>query len=159
MRVCRGKRRERWGTAPRNRLAGAGCKPPWLFSGSGVMRSSGHQGSDEGAEQSFAAAARVVHELEEAEIVWQLVLRNASMWSQPRAQQRPEALHCVDVHLAEAVAILIARVFAMRVANRFVLVAPDRQARVDVILICVDQAALADIGLDDRLDGRLLHIG
>ena len=27
-RVCRSKRRERWGTAPRNRLAGAGCKPP-----------------------------------------------------------------------------------------------------------------------------------
>src|SRR5215213_5267511 len=131
----------------------------WLFSGSGVMRSSGHQSGDKGAEQSFAAAARVVHELEEAEIVWQLVLRNASMWSQPRAQQRPEALHCVDVHLAEAVAILIARVFAMRVANRFVLVAPDRQARVDVILVCVDQAALADIGLDDRLDTRLLHIG
>ena len=26
--VCRGKRRERWGTAPRNRLAGADCKPP-----------------------------------------------------------------------------------------------------------------------------------
>ena len=26
--VCRGKRRERWGTAPRNRVAGAGCKPP-----------------------------------------------------------------------------------------------------------------------------------
>jgi hypothetical protein len=34
-----------------------------------VLESSGHQGSDEGAEQSFAAAARVVHELEEAEIV------------------------------------------------------------------------------------------
>jgi putative transposase len=26
--VCRSKRRERWGRAPRNRLAGAGCKPP-----------------------------------------------------------------------------------------------------------------------------------
>jgi putative transposase len=26
--VCRSKRRERWGLAPRNRLAGAGCKPP-----------------------------------------------------------------------------------------------------------------------------------
>src|ERR1700704_3534310 len=26
--VCRGKRRERWGTAPRDRLAGAGRKPP-----------------------------------------------------------------------------------------------------------------------------------
>jgi transposase len=26
--VCRSKRRERWGMAPRNRLAGAGCKPP-----------------------------------------------------------------------------------------------------------------------------------
>jgi putative transposase len=28
MRVCRSKRRERWGQVPRNRLAGAGCKPP-----------------------------------------------------------------------------------------------------------------------------------
>jgi hypothetical protein len=26
--VCRSTRRERWGRAPRNRLAGAGCKPP-----------------------------------------------------------------------------------------------------------------------------------
>ena len=63
------------------------------------------------------------------------------------------------MHLAEAVAILIARVFAMCVANRFLLLAPDRQARVDVILVCVDQAAWADTGLDDRLDTRLLHIG
>jgi hypothetical protein len=26
--VCRSKRRKRWGRAPCNRLAGAGCKPP-----------------------------------------------------------------------------------------------------------------------------------
>ena len=28
MSVCRSKRRKRWGRAPCNRLAGAGCKPP-----------------------------------------------------------------------------------------------------------------------------------
>src|SRR3954466_9694588 len=43
------------------------------------------QGSDKGAEQGFAAAACVVHELEEAEIEWQLVLRETAVRSQPGA--------------------------------------------------------------------------
>ena len=62
--------------------------------GSGVVVSSSrNQAGDEGAEQGFAASARVVHELEEAEVERQLVLRDAAVRSQPRAQQRPETLY------------------------------------------------------------------
>jgi len=46
---------------------------------------SSHQDSDECAEQGFATAACVVHELEEAEVIRQLVLRNTPVRSQPRA--------------------------------------------------------------------------
>src|SRR3712207_9114365 len=80
----------------------------WLLSGSGVVKgTSRHQGGDKGSEQGFAAAAGVVHELEEAEVEWQLVLRDATMRPQPGAQQRPEPFHGVDVDLAEAVAVLV----------------------------------------------------
>ena len=44
------------------------------------------QARDEGAEQSLAPAAGVVDDLEEAEIGGQLLLRDAMMWSSPRAQ-------------------------------------------------------------------------
>src|SRR3954453_15961563 len=74
----------------------------------GVGFGSYDQGGDEGAEQGFAPAAGVVHELEEAEVERQLVLRDAPVRAQPRAQQRPEALDGVDVDLAKAVPILIA---------------------------------------------------
>src|SRR4051794_12379189 len=49
-----------------------------LLLGSGVVTgASRHQGGDKGSEQGFAAAAGVVHELEEAEVERQLVLRDA----------------------------------------------------------------------------------
>src|SRR5688500_8710362 len=82
--------------------------PAWLLSGFGVLARSGDQGGDKGAEQGFAAAAGIVDELEEAEIGGQLLLREAAVRPQPRAQQGPEALERVDVHLAKAVAILVA---------------------------------------------------
>src|SRR3954467_690557 len=90
----------------------------------GVRFGSCDQGGDEGSEQGFAASARVVHELEEAEVERQLVLRDAAMRAQPGAQQRPEALDGVDVHLAAAVAVLVARILAAPVADRLVPVAP-----------------------------------
>jgi membrane protein DedA with SNARE-associated domain len=63
-----------------------------LLSGSGVVTASCDQGRNESAKQGFATSACVVHELEEAEVKRQLVLREASMRAQPGTQQRPEAL-------------------------------------------------------------------
>src|SRR3954452_1003538 len=123
------------------------------------MEASHDQGCDEGAEEGFAAAPSVVHELEEAEIERQLVLRDAPVRAEPRAQQGPRPLHGVDVDLAEAVAILVARVFAPCVANSLVPIAPGWQAGGSVVLVGVDAGTLGDGGLDDWPDGRLLHIG
>ena len=82
------------------------------------MGRSRDQTCNERAEQGFAAASRVVHELKEAEIKRQLVLRDASVRAQPGAQQRPKAFHRIDVDLAEAVAVLIAGILASGVADR-----------------------------------------
>jgi hypothetical protein len=130
----------------------------WLLLGSGVvMGTSRHQSGDKGSEQGFTAAAGVVHELEEAKAEWQLLLRDAPVWPQPGAQQRPDPFHGVDVDLTEAVAVLIAGVFAPSMADRLVTIAPGRQASVDLVLVGVDEAVLG--GRDDRLDRGLLHIG
>src|SRR3954449_3134116 len=135
-------------------------KSPRLLSGSGVVTgTSGDEARDEGAEESFAPAARVVYELEEAEVVRQLLLREAPMRAEPRAQQRPETLDRVDVNLAEPVPVLVAGVFAAPVTDRLVLVAPGWQAGVDTILVGVDEGALSNGGRDDRLDRDLLHVG
>src|SRR3954462_7380859 len=53
---------------------------------SGVLASLSHQGCDKGAKEGFAAAPSVVHELEEAEIERQLLLRDTPVRSQPGAQ-------------------------------------------------------------------------
>ncbi len=63
------------------------------------------------------------------------------MRAQPGAQQRPEPLHRVDVDVAEAVAVLVAGILAASVADRLVLVAPGWQARVDSMLVGVDEGA------------------
>src|SRR3954449_122434 len=118
-----------------------------------------HQSRDEGAKQGFAAAPDVVHEREEAEIQRQLLLRDAAVRAEPGAQQGPRALHRVDVDLAEAVAILVARILPATVADGLVPIAPGRQAGVDVVLVGVDASAFGDRGLDDRLDRLLLHVG
>src|SRR3954463_8159436 len=136
------------------------CILSWLLSGSGVVTgTSGDKARDEGAEESFAPAARVVYELEEAEVVRQLLLRDAPMRAEPRAQQRPETLDRVDVHLAEAIPVLVAGVFAAPVTDRLVLIAPALQASVDTVLVGVDEGTLGNCGRDDRLDRDLLHVG
>src|SRR3982751_1324115 len=86
------------------------------FRGGGA--GSRNQACDKGAEQGSPTPARVVHELEEAEIERQLVLRDAPVWAEPGAQQRPEPFHGVDVHLAEPVPVLVAGVFAASVADQ-----------------------------------------
>src|SRR5215207_2236253 len=85
------------------------------FRGGGA--GSRNQACDKGAEQGSPTPARVVHELEEAEIEGQLVLRDAPVRAEPGALQGPEPFHGVDVHLAEAVPVLVAGIFAAPVAN------------------------------------------
>src|SRR3712207_9482402 len=92
--------------------------------------SSPDQSRDQGTEQGLASAPGVVHELEEAEIQRQLLLRDASVRAEPGAQQGPRPLHGVDVDLAEAIAILVTRVLATCVADGLVPIAPGRQAGV-----------------------------
>ena len=54
--------------------------------GSGMLVSSlRNQAGDEDTKQGFATSARVVYELEEAEVERQLVLRDAAMQAQPGA--------------------------------------------------------------------------
>src|SRR5215204_2209517 len=99
-------------------LDGGSCWLPGCWAGSY------DQGGDERAEQGFAATACVVHILEEAEVVRQLFLRDTAMRAEPGAQQGPETLDGVDVHLAEAIAVLVASVFTLCVADCLVLIAP-----------------------------------
>src|SRR5215217_8371558 len=109
------------------------------FRGGGA--GSRNQACDKGAEQGSPTPARVVNELEEAKIERQLVLRDASVRAEPGAQEGPDPFHGVDVHLAEAVPVLVAGVFAAPVANRLVPVAPVLQAGVDTVLVGVDEGA------------------
>src|SRR3954470_11777066 len=153
----------------RRRRGGASrCRPARCRRGGAGGRRAGRrawsgescdQGGNERAEEGFAATACIVHELEEAEVERQLLLRDPPGRAEPGAQQGPEPLDRVDGHLAEPVAILVAGVFAAPVADRFVLIPPGRQAGVDAILVGMDERAFGNRGRDDRLDRRLLHVG
>src|SRR3954462_2478000 len=59
----------------------------------------------------------------------------------------------------EAIAVLVARIFAAAVTDGLVLVAPHRQASVNAVLVGVDHRAFDDHGLNDRFDRFLLYIG
>src|SRR4051795_6767820 len=63
------------------------------------------------------------------------------------------------MHLAEAVAVLVAGILAAAMADRLVPVAPGRQARVDVVFVGVDQAVRGNGRRDHWLDCLLLHVG
>src|SRR3954451_16180431 len=67
--------------------------------------------------------------------------------------------HRVDVDLVETIAVLVTRIFASTVADRFVLVTPHRQTSVDAVLIGIDHRAFDDDCCNDRLDCFLLYIG
>src|SRR5688500_4581928 len=99
-----------------------------------------------------------MHELEEGKIVGQLLLRDAPVRPQPRAQQRPDAFHGVDVDFAEAITILITGIFTPTMVNRLMTEAPLRQSAIDRVLVGVDQAAEGDAAQDQRLDRCLPNI-
>src|SRR5947209_558342 len=130
----------------------------WLLSGSGVMVALRDEGTNKGPEQSFSTPTCVVHELKEAKIERQFVLRDAAVRTQPGTQQRPEAFDGVDVDFAEAVTIVITRILTAGMTHRLVAIAPRRQTGVDVVFVGVDQRAGCDRIRDDRLDRHLPHV-
>ena len=72
-----------------------------------------------------------MHELKETQVERQFLLRNAAMGPQPGAQQRPEAFGGVDVDLMEAIAIVVAGIFASAVAHGVMVETPFRQSVVN----------------------------
>src|SRR3954452_7530870 len=108
---------------------------------------------------SFSPFARVMDELKEPKIDREFLLRDAAMRPQPGAQQGPATFHGVDVDLVEAIAVLVARIFAAAVTDGLVPVAPHRQTSIDAVLVSVDHRAFDDDFRNDRLDRFLLDIG
>src|SRR3954469_8231245 len=127
------------------------------FRGGGAV--SRNQACDKGAEQGSPTPARVVHDLEEPEIERQLVLRDAPVRAEPGAQQGPEPLDGVDVHLAEPVTIFVAGILTPGMADCLMLIAPGGQAGIDAILVRMDEGAQGNGGGDDRPDRALPHVG
>jgi hypothetical protein len=80
------------------------------------------------------------------------------MRTQPRTQQRPGPLQGVDMHLAEAVTVVVAGELPRRVADRLMIVAPVVQTAVDILLIGVNHTPLGDRPLDQGADRHLLDL-
>src|SRR3954463_4461608 len=78
--------------------------------------------------------------------------------SQERSSDQKPSIEVTWTSL-ESVAVIIAGVFALGMADGLVSVAPVFQTSIDVVLVGMDQGALGDGLLDDGLDCRLLDIG
>src|SRR5919197_5010130 len=96
---------------------------------------------DERRQQRFASPAHVVHELEETQVERQFLLGNASMRTQPTAQQRPKPFHRVHMHFTKPVAIVIAGEFAPSMVDALMRIAPSLQTGINAVRICVHEAA------------------
>src|SRR5271157_1957777 len=59
----------------------------------------------------------------------------------------------------EAVTVCVTGIFALAVADGLVLVAPDRQTIIDVILVRIKQRTFRNSLLDNRFDRLLLNVG
>ena len=68
-------------------------------------------------------------------------------------------LEGVDVDLAEAIAVLVAGVFASTMTDGLVAVAETRKSGIDAIFVSINFRAFGDGLLDERMEGRLLDIG
>src|SRR5262249_11468976 len=64
----------------------------------------------------------------------------------------------VDVHFAQAVAIVIAGKLASPMVDTLMAVAPATQASINAVLVRIHTCPWHDGGFDQGLDGLLLHI-
>ena len=106
--------------------------------------------ADQGPQQPLATGTDVVDELEEPQVQREALLRDPSVGAEPGTQQRPEPFERVDMHLTEAIAVVIAGVLPRRMADRLVAVAPLLESAVDVVLVGVDQTPFGDRLAVDR---------
>ena len=111
-----------------------------------------------GSEQAFAPDAGVMHELKEAQVERQFLLRNAAMRSQPRAQQGPESLSGINMDFIKTVTVLIAGVFPPAMADRSMVKPPLGQAMVNVLLVGIHPRSRRDEPLNQRTDRGLLDV-
>ena len=109
--------------------------------------------------QRFASLADVVHELEASQGDREFLVGNAPMRAQPTPQERPKAFHRVDVHFAQAVAIVSAGQLASPVVATLMAVTPRLQTGINAVRIgrhpCPWHAGV----FDDGLDGLVLPVG
>ena len=108
--------------------------------------------------QSFAALSDIVDELKKAQVERESLLREPSVRSKPRTQERPESLDGVHVDLVVAIAIFISGILSGTMADGTVNVAPLSHSRIDVVLVREDSGARGDCLEHPGFDGCLLHV-
>jgi hypothetical protein len=86
-----------------------------------------------------------VYELKKGKIRRQFFLRNASVRSKPRTEQRPKTLHSVDVYFAKTIAVFISGKLAFTMVYSFMTIAPNSQFTIYIILVSVNESAGFDV--------------
>jgi hypothetical protein len=109
--------------------------------------------------QRFASLADVVHELEASQGEREFLVGNAPMRAQPTPQERPKAFHRVDVHFAQAVAIVSAGQLASPVVATLMAVTPRLQTGINAVRIGIHPCPWHAGVFDDGLDGLVLPVG
>ncbi len=108
--------------------------------------------------QCFAALSDIVYELKESQIEGESLLRNPSVGTEPRAQERPESLDRVHVDLVMTIPIFVSGVLSGTMADGTVDIAPLGHSRIDVVLVREHSGARGDRLEHQGFDGCLFDV-
>jgi hypothetical protein len=119
-------------------------------------------------EQCFTALSDIVDELKETQIERESVLRDPSVRTKPRAQERPESRYGVHVDLVVTVPIFVSGILSGTMADGTVDVAPLGHSRIvekigreveHVVLEALDLIGEVVVGHNGGNGGREAHGG
>ena len=99
----------------------------------------------------------IVQEFKESQVKGEALLRDAPVRPEPRPEQRPKALHGVDVDFALAVAVLVPGVLPFAMVDRFVLIKAWQPA-VYAVLVRKNLGPLSDFSADNGFNGLSLDV-